>query len=88
MPNPVIDLMADHRTVRDYRPVRLDRGQLEEAVRAAQMAATSSNVQAYCVINVTTAETRRRLADWRRSCSTIPTRPMPVCWCRSTPTTR
>ncbi len=60
--NPTLALMADHRSVRHFAPVPLSRDRLETAVRAAQMAATSSHVQAYGLIHVTDPAKRERLA--------------------------
>lgn len=63
MSNPTIDLMQDHRSVRAYEPAGVDRSTIVEAVKAAQMASTSSNVQAYCALNVTDTDQRHRLAE-------------------------
>lgn len=61
--NPVLACMARHRTVRRFetRPVA-DRD-VRRAVEAAQMAATSSNVQAYALLRIRDAERRARLVE-------------------------
>lgn len=58
----LLRLMANHRSVRSYLPERLEDGLVRECVAAAQMAATSSNVQPYSVIRIEDSETRRALA--------------------------
>lgn len=63
MGNPTIELMSDHRTVRDYAAHEIPREDLETAVRAAQMSSTSSHLQAYCVLSVANPATRAELAD-------------------------
>lgn len=51
--NPTIDLLLNHRSVRGYRPDPLPQGALELIIAAAQSAATSSNLQAWSVVQVT-----------------------------------
>jgi nitroreductase len=50
--NAVIELLAQHRSVRGYRPDALPEGTFETLVAAAQSAATSSNMQTWSVIAV------------------------------------
>jgi nitroreductase len=52
-PNPVIDLLLRHRSVRGFRPDPLPDGALELIIAAAQSAATSSNLQTWSVVHVT-----------------------------------
>ena len=61
--NPVLERMADHRTVRQFQPVAVDPERLAAAVAAAQMASTSSHGQAYCALHVTDPNRRARLAE-------------------------
>lgn len=60
--NPTLQLMSAHRSVRSYRERRLDDEVVRECVAAAQMAATSSNVQPYSLIRVEDPKTREALA--------------------------
>ena len=57
----VLDLMSQHSSVRDYADEPLDKDVLKLAFRAAQQASTSSDAQAYSVINVTEPATREQL---------------------------
>ncbi|MFI4896739.1 MAG: NADPH-dependent oxidoreductase [Phycisphaerales bacterium JB059] len=61
--NPIIEQMHAHRSVRRYTEEPVEHEHLLEAVRAGQGAATSSAVQAYCAIRVTSPETRRAIAQ-------------------------
>jgi len=57
----VLTLMRNHRSIRRYVDEPLDEGDIRRAVEAAQMAATSSNVQAYALLHVTDSAKRRAL---------------------------
>jgi len=61
--NPVQALMARHRSIRRFAPEELDGGTLRRAVEAAQMAASSSNIQAYSLLHIRDAGKRERLAE-------------------------
>lgn len=63
MPDPVLDLLGAHRTVRSFRDDPIPTEDLERAVRAGQMASTSSNVQGYCALRVTDAAKRAALVE-------------------------
>lgn len=63
MSNPIVDLMTDHRSVRSYEPEVVGRERIRAAVAAAQMASTSSHVQAYSVLNISDRTKRQRLAE-------------------------
>jgi len=60
--NPVTELMRAHSSVRKFRTGALDPGRIRTAVSAAQMAATSSHIQAYALLEITLPETRATLA--------------------------
>lgn len=62
MPSPVVSLMANHRSVREFEVSEVPRETVETAVRAAQMASTSSHGQAYVAIRVTDLEVRTSIA--------------------------
>jgi len=59
----VLDHMARHRSVRRFSGAPLADSDLADAVRAAQMAATSSWVQAYSLVRVRDAAERATLAE-------------------------
>ncbi|WP_159888504.1 oxygen-insensitive NADPH nitroreductase [Paenibacillus puerhi] len=61
--NAVIELLQRHRSIRKFKPVPLTSQQIEAIVSSAQMASTSSNVQAYSLIAIRDAATRSRLAE-------------------------
>ncbi|MEZ6004565.1 MAG: nitroreductase family protein [Planctomycetota bacterium] len=63
MPNPILDCMGAHRTVRQFLPDPVPSAHIETAVRAAQMAATSSWIQAYSLLQVSDPATRLQLAE-------------------------
>lgn len=61
--NEVIDLLKSHRSIRRFKDTLVPDEHVREAIAAGQMASTSSAVQAYSVIRVRDAETRRAIAD-------------------------
>lgn len=58
-----IRLMQDHRSVRSYQHRDVPEEMIEEIVRSAQSAATSSFVQAYTVIAIRDPGTKKALAE-------------------------
>ncbi len=63
MENPVLESMRQHRTVRAFADAPLTADQIRTAVEAAQCAATSSWIQAYCLLRVTDVGERGELAN-------------------------
>tara|TARA_Y100001970_G_C14040288_1_gene753357 strand:+ start:190 stop:948 length:759 start_codon:yes stop_codon:yes gene_type:complete len=61
--NTVINLMRDHRSIRQYAPKEIPQEDLNAAIEAGQKAATSHNVQAYSVIQVTDEEKRKAIVE-------------------------
>ncbi|MCG7915846.1 MAG: oxygen-insensitive NADPH nitroreductase [Candidatus Thiodiazotropha weberae] len=55
-------LQINHRSVRRFLDKPMEPGQLEALIRCGQSAATSSFIQAYSVIRVTSPEARRAIA--------------------------
>ncbi len=80
-PNPTLDLMHRHGSVRRYRPDPVSSDMVTEIVRAAQRASTSSNLQMWTVIAVTGAEKRGRLAELCGNQSHILDAPVFLAWC-------
>lgn len=62
--NPTLALLHRHRSIRRFRTDEVPDEHLREAVRAGQMASTSSAVQAYSVIRVRDATSLARLAEF------------------------
>lgn len=60
---PVLACMLAHRSVRRFAPHPLPPEDIERALRAAQMASSSSNVQGYSVLRVTDETERARLVE-------------------------
>jgi len=61
--NPTIDLLLAHRSVRSFAGDPVPAVHLDDAIRAGQMASTSSAVQTYCAINITDPTARREIAE-------------------------
>ena len=61
--NPTFSLMAAHRSVRRFHPTPLPDEHVAAAVDAARMASTSSWIQAYHLLQVTSADLRAELAS-------------------------
>lgn len=58
----VLDLIMNHRSIRAFRDEPVPEADLARIIRAAQMASTSSNMQAYSVIRVSDRDLRAGLA--------------------------
>ncbi|SDD63438.1 FMN reductase (NADPH) [Paenibacillus sp. UNCCL117] len=61
--NTVIELLQRHRSIRKFKPVPLTSEQIDAIVSSAQMASSSSNVQAYSLIAIRDAGIRSKLAE-------------------------
>jgi nitroreductase/FMN reductase (NADPH) len=59
--NEVIDLLMDHRSIRQYEEKPIPEEVVETILRCAQMAPTSSYLQAYSIIRVNDPEKREAL---------------------------
>lgn len=60
-PDPLLARMASHSTVRRFTEAPVPDADVERVLRAAQMAATSSNVQAYALLEVSDPALRAEL---------------------------
>lgn len=63
--NDTISLLMNHRSIRKFKDQLITEEQLRTIVSAAQMASTSSNVQAYTVIAATDPELKKDWRSWR-----------------------
>lgn len=79
--NDVTALLRSHRSIRKYKPDPIPDAILEELVRSAQMASTSSNVQAYSVIAVTDPKVKRKLAAVAGDQRHVEQCPLLLVWC-------
>ncbi|RKN71854.1 oxygen-insensitive NADPH nitroreductase [Paenibacillus ginsengarvi] len=79
--NDVIKLLQRHRSIRKYKPDVVSEEVLEAIVRSAQMASTSSNVQAYSVIAVTDPETKLALSAVAGNQQHVEQCPVLLIWC-------
>lgn len=65
--NDTISLLMNHRSIRKFKDQPVTEEQLRTIVSAAQMASTSSNVQAYTVIAATDPELKKDWRSWRET---------------------
>lgn len=61
--NPTLDTILNHRSIRSFTEQSLSKEQVEQIVKAAQMASTSSYMQAYSIIGVTDPLKKQELAE-------------------------
>ncbi|MDG5789513.1 oxygen-insensitive NADPH nitroreductase [Evansella sp. AB-P1] len=61
--NEIIETLLNHRSIRKFKDDPLPDTQIEMIIKSAQMASTSSFIQAYSIIGVKNNETKRRLAS-------------------------
>ncbi|TMW73002.1 oxygen-insensitive NADPH nitroreductase [Alteribacter natronophilus] len=61
--NPTIQTLLSHRSVRQFTEKKLSQEQINTIVECAQMASTSSFIQAYTIIGVKNPDTKARLAE-------------------------
>ena len=63
MKNPITDHIKNHRSIRRFEDRPLPKGLVEELVTCGQSASTSSNLQAYSVIEVSDPKRKKALAE-------------------------
>jgi FMN reductase (NADPH) len=81
MPNPTLELIQRHGSVRKYRPDPIPVETIEAIVAAAQRTSTSSNMQAYSVVAVIDAAKRARLAELCGNQEHVAQAPVFLAWC-------
>ncbi len=81
MQNPTLDLIHAHGSVRRYKPDPVPVAVVETIVAAAQRASTSSNMQTYSVIAVTSQAKRDKLAELAGGQKHISQAPVFLMWC-------
>jgi len=60
---PVLELFANHRTIRNYAPSPLAKGDVDRIIEAGRQAPSGVNAQIYSIIRVTDRALRDRLAE-------------------------
>ncbi len=81
MQKTTLDQIHAHSSIRNYRPDRLPKSTIDAIVAAGQRASTSSNLQTYSVVVVTTEEKRRKLAELCGNQAHIEVAPLFLAWC-------
>ncbi len=61
--NSLISLIKSHRSVRSYKGDPVPGDDIQRAVEAGQTAATSSAIQAYCLLHITRPAERQEMAE-------------------------
>lgn len=79
--NDTISLLMKHASVRQFRDKPVSEEQLAAIIGAAQMASTSSNVQAYSVIAVTDPGLKAQLSGYSGNQAYIEQCPVFLVWC-------
>ncbi|WP_052339716.1 oxygen-insensitive NADPH nitroreductase [Gorillibacterium massiliense] len=79
--NETMNRLMSHRSIRKFTEKPVNRETLEDILRAAQMASSSSNMQAYSVINITDPQKRRQLAHIASDQSYVTESPVFLVWC-------
>jgi FMN reductase (NADPH) len=78
---PTIAQMHQHVSVRSYKPDPVPQALVEAIVAAGQRASTSSNLQMWSVVAVTSATTRQTLAELCGNQEHIAQAPIFLAWC-------
>ncbi len=81
MENSTLDLIHRHASVRHYKPDPVPASIIETIVAAGQRASTSSNLQTYSVIAVTTSQALQRLSVLCGNQEHISQAPVFLAWC-------
>lgn len=79
--NPVIELLKNHRSIRKFTTEPVTEEQLHAIIQAAGSAATSNNIQAYSIINVTNNEMRKEIAVLAGSQTWVEKSPLFLLFC-------
>ncbi|MCG8565025.1 MAG: nitroreductase family protein, partial [Desulfobacterales bacterium] len=79
--NPVLELLAGHRSIRKFTSTPVDDAVVEELLSVAQYASTSSHIQAYSVIWVKNTDTRREIAELAGPQKWVETAPVFLVFC-------
>ncbi|NDI36097.1 oxygen-insensitive NADPH nitroreductase [Chengkuizengella sediminis] len=79
--NETINLLKSHRSIRKYKSDPIPQEYVDEIITSAQMASSSSHVQAYSVIGVTDQEKKKELSILSGNQTYIADCPLFFVWC-------
>ncbi|GAB2719437.1 oxygen-insensitive NADPH nitroreductase [Paenibacillus thermoaerophilus] len=79
--NETIELLKRHRSIRKYKPDPVKPEHLREILACAQMASSSSHMQAYSVIGVTDPKVKAQFAEWCGGQAYVASCPLLLVWC-------
>lgn len=79
--NEVIELLMQHRSIRKFTNVPIPDDALEAILKAGQMASTSSNVQAYSIINIKDPSLRGQIMKLSGDQAYVAECPVFLVWC-------
>ncbi|MEX2416424.1 MAG: oxygen-insensitive NADPH nitroreductase [Paenibacillaceae bacterium] len=79
--NETIELMLNHRSIRKFTGQAVSEEQLHTIITAAQMASSSSHVQAYSVIRVSDPDKREKLVELTMNQRHVADSPLFLVWC-------
>ncbi|GIP28365.1 NADPH-dependent oxidoreductase [Paenibacillus sp. J23TS9] len=79
--NDTLSLLMNHRSIRKFKDTPVTEEQLHAMISAAQMASTSSNVQAYSVIAATDPGLKKQLAELAGNQAYVEQCPVFLVWC-------
>lgn len=60
----LVSLLQSHRSIRKFKDQPLTEAQIESIIHSAQMASTSSHVQAYTILGITDSDKKKKLAEY------------------------
>ena len=86
--NDIHHLLRSHRSIRSFENIPLDDDTVTEIVRSAQCAATSSNIQALTVIQVTDPDVRAKISEVTGGQRYVTTAGAFLVWCADLNRTR
>lgn len=79
--NDMIKHLQAHRSIRRFKQEEVTAEQLAQIIASAQAASTSSNIQAYSVIGIRNADTKRQLASLAGGQQYVEECPLFLVWC-------
>jgi FMN reductase (NADPH) len=77
----IIRHLQAHRSIRQFKPTAITEEQVAQIIASAQSASTSSNLQAYSVIGIRDASTKRQLAELAGNQRYVEDCPLFLVWC-------
>jgi FMN reductase (NADPH) len=81
MSTPTLELIYQHGSIRNYKPVSVSEDLIRQIVAAGQRASTSSNLQTYSVVVTTDSEKKLKLQQISGGQKHISQAPVFLLWC-------